>query len=166
LRLPGWCPSPELELNGTKLDLPSIATRGYAAIEREWQPGDRVELALPMSVQRVTAHPNVRQNAGCAALQRGPILYCLEEVDNGPNLASVVLPQASKLSAAFDDQLLGGVVRITGEALRPEPTDWKDRLYRPIVPQAMQPFTFTAIPYCLWANREPGEMRVWIRTDQ
>ena len=63
---------------------------GYIRIERTWQSGDQVELTLPMPVERIEAHPSVRQDAGRVALQRGPVVYCLEEVDNGPYLADVI----------------------------------------------------------------------------
>jgi DUF1680 family protein len=152
-------PDDELET----LDVASITERGYARIDREWRPGDQVELTLAMVVERIEAHPSVRQNAGCVALQRGPVVYCLEEVDNGPGLANVLLPRAAELSAAFDSDLPGGVAVITGQALRPVSQGWEGVLYRPAIPEKTEPFAFKAIPYCLWANREPGEMRVWIR---
>lgn len=163
LRIPGWCRQPALEVAGERQDLAAITTRGYARINRLWQPGDQVELRLSMPVERIEAHPRVRQDAGRIALQRGPLVYCLEEVDNGPNLAHVVLPREADLAVVFDEELLGGVAVITGEALRRDVRGWDEALYRPVRPIRMQRFPFKAIPYCLWANREPGEMRVWIR---
>jgi DUF1680 family protein len=129
--------------------------------------GDEVVLSLAMPVERMVAHPEVRQDAGCVALQRGPVVYCLEEVDNGPRLANVVLPREGRLTAAVDGQLFGGVGVITGDAVRIEPADWPADLYRPqsVLPAIRSPLTFKAIPYFLWANREPGEMRVWLRED-
>jgi hypothetical protein len=131
---------------------------GYAALRRVWQPGDRVGLTLPMPVERVRADPRVATAAGCVALQRGPVVYCLEEPDNGANLAALTLPRSAVLTARHDAALLGGCVVIEGEGGRsgPSPT-----LYRttpsPLAPQALR-----AIPYGLWANRGEGEMRVWI----
>jgi DUF1680 family protein len=118
-----------------------------------------------MPVERMTTHPKVRQNAGCVALQRGPLVYCLEEADNGPDLANVVLPADADLAATFDPDLLGGVVAITGEARHLDPAAWQGGLYQPHATQQItdSPFTFKAVPYGFWANREPGEMRVWIR---
>ena len=163
LRIPGWCRGAGLKVNGETLDVTSITTRGYARIDRAWHPGDQVELMLPMPVERIESHPNVRQSAGCVALQRGPIVYCLEEVDNGPGLANVVLPRDAELAVAFDSELLEGVSVITGEALRRDPQDREGGLYRPVGLKKMRSFVFKAVPYYLWANREPGEMRVWIR---
>ena len=124
-------------------------------------------LTLPMPVERMLAHPKVRQDAGKVALQRGPVVYCLEEVDNGAELANVSLPRASQLTAAFDPQLFGGVSVISGSAHRHAPREWNGDLYRPQATTVIDSseFTFKAIPYFLWANRAPGEMRVWIREE-
>lgn len=163
LRIPGWCRAYRLEVNGSPVAAP--ITNGYARLNRTWNAGDQVRLVLDMPVERMLAHPNVRQDAGRVALQRGPIVYCLEEVDNGSHLANVVLPRDSRLIAGMDSQLFGGVSVITGEAVRIAPASWSGDLYQP---QAVQPvaetkFTFRAIPYGFWANRAPGEMRVWLR---
>lgn len=162
VRIPGWCKDAQVQVNGRAVD-PSIH-RGYALIERTWQADDRVTLTLPMPVERVRSHPEVRQNVGCVALQRGPMVYCLEQTDNGPRLGDVILPPDSPLSAEFDAGLFGGSVVIIGEAVRSTPQNGSDDLYQttPITRQS-KPFTFRAVPYCFWANREPGEMRVWIR---
>lgn len=163
LRVPGWCRAARLHLNGEAVAL--APDRGYQLIDREWRAGDVVTLTLPMPVERVITHPKVRQNAGRVALQRGPVVYCVEEADNGPDLAQVVLPREAALTATFDPNLFGGVTVITGEATRPAPEDWPGGLYQPQATQsiAASPFTFKAIPYCFWANRAPGEMRVWLR---
>jgi DUF1680 family protein len=162
LRVPGWCHGAELKVNGQALEVDAITRRGYAKIDRTWQPGDQVELSLPMPVERMEAHPQVRQDAGRVALQRGPLVYCLEEVDNGPNLADVVIPPGAEFSVAFDPQLLGGVAVISGEALRRDPQEWQGALYRPAGSKTTR-FAFKAIPYYAWANRQAGEMQVWLR---
>ncbi len=164
LRIPDWCYDFQLAVNGEAQSL--LAEKGYVILAREWAAGDSVELKLSMPVERVLPHPNIRQTAGQIALQRGPLLYCLEETDNGPQLANVQIPAEAKLEAAFDTALFGGVSVITGEALRSERSDGSSALYRhrSQVNIADSRFTFRAIPYYLWANREPGEMRVWIRS--
>lgn len=162
LRLPGWCRDFQLEVNGTPFS--ATPANGYIHLRRQWMAGDEVMLSLPMPVERMAVHPAVRQNAGCIALQRGPVVYCLEEVDNGARLANVVIPPDARLTAV-DADLFGGIRVITGDALRIEPTNWQDGLYQSqsTVNYARSAFTFKAIPYCFWANREPGEMRVWLR---
>jgi hypothetical protein len=163
LRIPGWCRNARLQVNGA--DMPLNVERGYARIKREWTSRDQVSLTLPMPVERMVAHPKVRHDAGQITLQRGPVVYCLEEVDNGADLANVVLPRDSQLSATFDPNLFGGVSVITGKAVRPVPQAWPGGLYRPesALTIEIETFPFKAIPYCFWANREPGEMHVWIR---
>ncbi len=163
LRIPGWCREYTLAVNGTAVTTP--ATKGYVLIDREWASGDQISLVLAMPVERVLPHPQIRHDAGCVALQRGPVVYCLEEVDNGANLANVVLPLTSPLTAVFEPDLFGGIAVVKGAAQRAEPTDWKGGLYQPQSVQqiAHTPTTITAIPYFFWANRAEGEMRVWIR---
>jgi DUF1680 family protein len=163
LRVPDWCAEYTLEVNGQLVELQP--TRGYLRIERTWAEGEQVALTLAMPVERIAANPMVRQDAGCIALQRGPVVYCLEGVDNGAQLANVTIPRPNALAAVFDSTLFGGISVITGQAMRVEPAKWSGGLYQPqsSFQYAQTPFTFKAIPYCFWANREPGEMRVWIR---
>jgi len=162
LRIPGWCRRAALRVNGKAVGTEAITSKGYAKIKRPWSPGDRVELNLPMPVERIEAHPKVRQNRGRVALQRGPVVYCLEEVDNGPALRGIVLPRSAKLTARTDRRLFGGAVAIAGKALRLDAGDWAGGLYRPAASRT-RPAAIKAIPYFLWANRSPGEMLVWIR---
>ena len=163
LRIPRWCRDYHIEVNGGRVS--ARLDRGYAVIQRDWQSGDVVKLSLAMPIERMVSHPHIRQDAGCVALQRGPIVYCLEEVDNGAALSSVTLANAAQLTYAFDSELFGGVGTITGEAQRLDPTKWTDQPYQPASFQAaaQTTFTFKAIPYCFWANRQPGEMRVWLQ---
>lgn len=161
LRIPGWARGATIQVNGQPAQ-PQIV-KGYAMLNRTWQAGDTVTLELPMPVERIMSNPKVRQNVGCIAIQRGPIVYCLEEVDNGSNLAQIVLPRDSELTATFEPDLLGGVVTVSGTAKRVAPAEWTGGLYQTAVPTQAEPFTLKAVPYAFWANREPGEMRVWIR---
>lgn len=163
LRIPGWCRGYDVAINGQSQSLKP--QDGYIILRRQWQTGDCVTLILEMPVERIVPHPHIRQNAGHFALQRGPLIYCLEEVDNGAHLANVTIPNASQLETTFEDDVLGGMAVITGDALRIEPAGWLGGIYQPqaVVEYTKLPFKFKAIPYFLWANREPGEMRVWIR---
>jgi len=164
LRIPGWCVGASLTVNGKACKLKALARKGYAYIKRIWKKGDRVDLALPMPVERIAAHPHVRMNAGRVALQRGPVVYCLEEVDNGPDLAAIVLPSDAKLKARFQPDLLEGVTVITGRAARRTLADPRGGLYQPASPRSKS-LTNKAVPYFAWCNRKPGEMRVWIRQE-
>jgi DUF1680 family protein len=164
--MPGWCRKPAICVNGRPVNPARVARKGYACLRRVWQKGDRIELTLPMPVERVEAHPAVRMDCGEVALQRGPVVYCLEEVDNGSDLNDIVLPRNEELRARFAPRLLGGVVAIMGRGRRREASPWeKGDLYRTarsktrIVP-------IRAVPYSVWGNRRPGEMVVWIREEQ
>jgi len=161
LRVPGWSRGATLTVNGEKVD--AAANLGYACVERQWKSGDEVELTLPMPVERVEAHPAVREDAGCVALQRGPIVYCLEQADNHAPIHRIILPRDSKLTPNFEVNLLGGITVIKGNALVADDSDWDKTLYR-AEPAKLKPFDITAIPYCVWDHREPGEMRVWLRS--
>jgi len=160
LRLPGWCTAPGARLNGQKVDLGAHTRDGYLYLAREWRAGDVVTLDFPMPIQRVRAHPAVHHDAGCVALQRGPMVFCFEQADNGPLLSQLRLPKTAALTARFDHELLGGVVVIEGPAERVRASN--EELYSTAEP-AVSPATFTAVPYCFWNNRGEGEMRVWIR---
>ncbi|EPR27565.1 putative cytosolic protein [Geobacillus sp. WSUCF1] len=161
LRIPGWCRGAEVTINGENVDIAPLTKKGYAYIRRVWRQGDEMVLHFSMPVERIKAHPQVRVNAGKVALQRGPIVYCLEEVDNGPNLANLFLPRDAQLEAHFEPDLLEGVVVITGTAERVDESAWNDELYRPIEPRTYQ-VPFRAIPYYAWCNRGEGEMTVWV----
>ena len=91
LRIPGWCRQAQVRINGEEIDLSAGLEDGYAKISRRWNNGDRVELIMAMPVERIYSHPLVAVNQGRVALQRGPIIYCLEEIDNGPNLSAISL---------------------------------------------------------------------------
>ena len=162
LRIPGWCRAAKLKVNGKSIRSVDITKKGYARIKRIWQKGDTVELTLPMPVERVEAHPKVRMDCGRVALQRGPMVYCLEQTDNGTNLADIYLPAHAPLKAQYRPHLLGGAVTIRARGHQRSETEWKGKLYRSAGSQT-RPVDLLAVPYCLWANRKPGEMLVWIR---
>ncbi len=157
LRLPGWCRTPRLELNGRPENIEAV--RGYARLRRSWKPGDKITLELPMPVERVRADARVSAAAGQVALQRGPLVYCVEQADNGAQLSALSLPRENLLSTRFDPGLLGGCVVIEGQARR---TESGEKLYATDAPRVTT-VPFRAVPYALWANRGEGEMRVWLR---
>lgn len=165
LRIPGWCRKAALKVNGKAVRVESVTRKGYARIEREWAKGDRVALELAMPVELIEAHPAVRHDAGMVAIQRGPIVYCLEEVDNGANLADIRLARRPGLKARFDARLLGGVTAITGAGVRRDTANWRNQLYRPVGLSKEKTMRIKAIPYYAWNNRGVGEMIVWIRPE-
>ncbi|WP_136605195.1 glycoside hydrolase family 127 protein [Paenibacillus dokdonensis] len=157
LRIPGWCKDARVKINGEEASLEHLE-KGYLYIHRTWNDDDIVSIELPMRVERLRSNPLVSMNQGQIALQRGPVVYCVEEADNGANLAALRLPQDSDMKADYDEHLLNGIVKITAEGYRVEPVA---ALYTTEAPK-LSPQTITAIPYYAWCNREKGEMRVWL----
>ncbi|MCL4860630.1 MAG: glycoside hydrolase family 127 protein [Caldilineaceae bacterium] len=167
LRIPGWCDEWQVRVNGAPLAEEPALTKGYLAIHHTWEPGDQVELTLAMPVQSVWAHPAVRQMQGRLALQRGPIVYCMEGIDHGGvGLDRISLDPAAveRFTVEHRPDLLGGVTVLHGAGALIQEAGWEDALYRRNRPPTTQPVDVTAIPYCVWDNRAPGEMRVWFRT--
>ena len=169
LRIPGWCrdrqtpgglyrveqndrdnPAVSVEINGKPIDSSEL-DRGYVRITRRWQPGDVVRLKLPMPIRRMRADPRIQADVGRVALQRGPIVYCVEAVDHGGNVHSLSLPTTAKLFPLYRREWFGGMTVISCEGAQ-----------RQTGPQQTQPANLTAIPYYAWDNRTAGEMAVWL----
>ncbi len=134
-----------LLVNGA--EVPLFIRDGYAELTHNWQGTTRIELRLPMPVRRVIAHPAVGELDGLVALERGPLVYALEQVDNGSGLLEYALPYGGRLRAEYEPELLGGVTTIKGEAVNGNGRT---------VP-------FKAVPYYAWGHRDAGEMTVWLR---
>src|SRR5581483_2042189 len=155
LRIPGWCENASITVNGQKQENVLIE-KGYAMLSRKWNSGDSIDLTLPMPVKRAYADPNVKADVGRVAIMRGPIVYCLEGVDNSVPLKSLVLPKDAALSAEHRADLLGGVTVVKGKAKVVADED----------PAHDKDFAFTAVPYYAWDNRAPGQMIVWLAEDR
>jgi DUF1680 family protein len=175
VRVPGWAtgsPVPsdlyayvagDGKGNGVSLSVNGKAIRalplekGYARLTRRWERGDTVTLDLDMPVRRVRCHDKVEENRGRLALERGPIVYCLEAIDNGGHVRNIWIPANAKIGAEERADLLGGVTVLRGRAFA---------LHRDRVdgPAETTPIELTAVPYYAWDHREHGEMTVWIPT--
>ncbi len=153
LRIPGWAKnqvvpsdlysyleptheSPTVSVNGGAVE--TRLERGYLLIKRSWQKGDAVEINLPMPIRRVVSHKNVKENTGKVAIERGPLVYCAEAVDNGGHALDLSLVDDVALSAQHDMDFLSGLTLIKGGGL-------------------------TLIPYYAWSHRGEGEMTVWLK---
>jgi len=161
LRIPGWARHATLEINGETVDVGADSKDGYVAVRRTWSKGDAVALDLPMPVERIYAHPNVRMDIGRVCLKRGPFVYCAEQADNAVPVPRVRLPRNAGVEAVEKRDLFDGVVTLVASGRAARVDDWDDHLYRPD-PPLDEPAKWTAIPYFLWNNREPGSMVVWI----
>ncbi len=159
LRVPGWCQDATVSVKGGNISQPRIE-RGYFVLAREWRGGDSVVLDLPMPVQRMAANPNVPADVGQLAIQRGPIVYCVEQCDQKEAVTALFLPAEAQLKPVAAKKLLGGVTVIKGFAGIAAEQDWNNRLYQPAT--GTRRVELTAIPYYAWDNREPGPMKVWL----
>ncbi len=160
LRIPEWATSCRFKLNGKEIE-PQIQN-GYALIRRSWETGDGVELDLPLQPERVYADPRVAADVGRVALQRGPVVYCLEDVDQCRSVSEIALPRSARLSEKWEPDFLGGVVALEAEGLAPKNDQSTEPLYSPAKKMRTSPTRLKAVPYCAWDNRAPGSMAVWI----
>ncbi len=170
LRVPAWCEhGATVEVNGARVELP-LSPGSYAEIRRTWSPGDIVRLRLPMPVRRVECNPMVEHDAGRVALMRGPLLYCLEGVDNPQvDLRQLAIPGTGDIDATFRPELLGGVIALSLSGTVPaDAAPWDGKLYRTLsaTERGDNAVHVTAIPYHVWANREAGPMQVWLNLDR
>jgi DUF1680 family protein len=169
IRIPGWAqnqaiPSTlysyeqssaqkiEIKVNGKTVDYQM--QHGYAVISKKWKKNDKVELTLPMDVQRVIANTSLVDDNGKVALQRGPIMYCAEWKDNDGMASNLIVPKNTVFTTAFEPTLLNGVTVLKADVKSVN------------IDEAAQTIstsnkTMTAIPYYSWANRGKGEMTVW-----
>ena len=162
VRIPGWCATATIQVNGEAIAEPSVG-RGYCRLRRAWQAGDVVELDLPMPVRRIAADARVTADRGRVALQRGPLVYCIEAADNGDRVRQLALPRESPLTFEHRPELLGGVTVLHGNALVAQREGGPAQTGGPYpAAPAAERIEFTAIPYYAWDNRAPGAMVVWL----
>lgn len=167
-RIPGWCRSHRAV---TTAEVQERTEKGYLYLTGTWKDGDTVELDFPMEVRCLTANTRVREDAGKLAFMRGPVCYCMEEIDNGKNL-HLLRVDTEKLCAQGIDQAvtveknceLGHemwILKVPGRRLE-ECAD-EESLYTDYSPAASAEVTLTFVPYYAWNNRGEGEMSVWVR---
>ena len=162
LRLPDWCDNPHATLNGEVCE--GETRKGYLHLKRNWQEGDRIALTLPMPVRRVYGNPLLRHIAGKVAVQRGPLVYCLEEADNGAELHNLKLPKESAFTLLQGKGIFAHKILIQTNGVRMESRQAEQQaLYHyDQSPVAAAPKKLTFIPWFSWANRGEGEMRIWV----
>ncbi len=164
LRLPSWCGEKPvstdlysftdkvgrytLKINGK--DFSANLEKGYLVVKRVWKKGDKISLDFPMDIRKIKANDNVEDDRGKIALQRGPVVYCIEGVDNGNSVFDKSILKNEKITYKYEPALLGGVVTLTGKAL--ELTQDGN----------VKTVDFKAIPYSTWNNRGNHEMEIWI----
>jgi DUF1680 family protein len=160
LRIPAWSKNSSVSLTKTS------ATPGqYLALRRTWKPGDKLTLHLDMSPHLIAANPRISEDTGKVAVQRGPLVYCLEQPDQSAKIPDLSLIAKSDFASEFRKDLFGGVVILKhAGAVYQNPLD-REPLYETLDEAAKRktnPVQLTFIPYYAWANREPSPMEVWV----
>jgi len=160
-RIPGWAEGAKISVNGKVLPLEN-KPGSYTALNRTWKSGDVIELVLPMEAKLIESNPLVEENRNQVAVQRGPVVYCLESNDfDGKNIFNAVIP--SSISFKTTALTIGSaqVISLEGEARLTEKTDWSNTLYHPIS-KNNQVTPIKLVPYFAWGNRGHSEMSVWL----
>ncbi len=163
LRIPAWCGLATLTINGQAMKL--NMRHGYAIVTRAWKAGDTVFLTLTMPPQLLMGNPNIESIHHCAAIIRGPLVYCVEQPDCEAQtpLLDVQIDATKPLEVHDRPDLLGGVTTIRAVGVLTDVTAWQNCLYKPLrQADILRSVNLVAIPYFAWANRGPGAMRIWI----
>ena len=169
LRVPHWAEQPTLTVNGTAVD--TAPADGWWVVSRQWNEGDEMVLVLPLEPRFTVADPRLDAARGAVAVEYGPLVYCLEAVDNpGHRLDDLCVDTAVAPEVLAVDGALEGVaiIRTGGRVRRP----WSGSSWWPYRPaggasagdEPKDSVPLTAVPYYAWGNREPGAMRIWLPT--
>ena len=161
VRIPDYAKEARVSVNGQAVE--ALKTKkGYAMLDLSGA-SCRVRLDLTILPRLVRANPQVREDAGKVAVMKGPLVYCLEEADNGKNLPSLYLDGEGELEEVFDEELLGGTVVIRVPGKRISQKGWEEHELYKEAPPEYEEVTLTLIPYPYWNNRGAGEMLVWVK---
>ena len=161
LRIPGYTKEFTVWRGAQKIKTPLIK-KGYLMIT-DLAASEEIKISCDMKARFVYANPKVRADEGKACIMRGPLVYCLEETDNGENLSSLYVDTKKALTENWEEQLLGGVMSVEAKGKRILEDHWTaEELYKEQPPE-LKDVTLKAVPYCYWGNRKTGEMAVWIR---
>ena len=162
LRLPDWCDKPQVTLNGAPVT--QDVRKGYLHISHLWREGDTLQLTLPMPVRRIYGNPLVRHQARQVAVQRGPLVYCLEQADNGEQLHNLQLPRDARFSTVEGKGIFARKILLQAPGYKQTAKDAENQAlwHYDRAPSSRQPQVLTFIPWFSWANRGEGEMRIWV----
>lgn len=163
LRIPEWAAGASVRVNEAIIE-PAATASTYVSVRRRWQPGDRVQLDLPLRVRTLAAHPAVEETRNQVALMRGPVVYCLEEPDlpAGCRVSDIALPAGTDFQPVMMEDALGRYVALAGTGVCHR-SEFGAELYREIEPvPRVERVPVRLIPYFAWCNRGVSEMSVWL----
>lgn len=159
IRVPEYAEDPVVTING--LQICPRMEKGYAVLPLEGREFV-IEFRFGMPARLQYADPRVAADAGKCAIKKGPLVYCLEETDNGSNLAALILDNKAALKECHEESLPGNQVSVVAEGWRLDPGGLDGKLYSSM-PPVCQRAALRFVPYCFWGNRKPGEMAVWVK---
>jgi len=168
VRIPAWVREAKTAVNGKTLG--GARAGQYLPIDRKWSPGDMVSLNFPMRAEIIASNPRVAEDTGRVAVQRGPVVYCMEQLDQPDGAAlsdlSIALTETvnKDFQADYQASLLGGVMVLHHDGAAYEVSSAQEPLYAPVsaITRRMRPENLTLIPYYVWANRKETAMQVWV----
>lgn len=157
LRIPDWCKKYSISESDAQLK------NGYLTISKQLVKGDEIVLDMEMPVEIIEANPRVREDAGKLAVQRGPVVYCIEQADNGTDIHRNYITAETEFKPEFDDGFFGGAMVLKSKGKKLMQDEWDaDTLYRSASAPKFEDADLKWIPYYLWSNRGEGEMTVWV----
>ena len=161
LRIPAWCQNAKILVNGEPVNV-ETKSESYAAVTRQWKKGDVVTLDMPMDTKLIEANPLVEECRGQVAVQRGPIIYCLESNDlNGTDIDNIAIPADAKFTPVETTIEGSRIMALETEAVNCNEASWQNTLYREIG-KDKNTVKIRLIPYYAWGNRGKSEMTVWM----
>jgi hypothetical protein len=166
VRLPGWTPGAAVSVNGEPV---GGGSGSYLTLSRTWKAGDTITISMDMPARLMTSDPRARENRHSVAIQRGPLVYCMESVDNAFDVYDLRLAPDVEIAAQHRPDLLGGVTVLSGAGAVPQETEAQGPLFRPLEEEAkvaLQSVRWEAVPYYAWANRGPARMNVWFLKEE
>lgn len=160
LRIPSWCDAYSVTVNDQKYDVK--VDKGYAVVTGNWKKGDFIALDMPMRAKLIEANPLVEEARGQVAVQRGPIIYCVESQDlGGLDIDNIALPVDASFTPVETNIAGSRMMALEGEAVNRGESTWSGQLYREVGRQKNK-VKIRLIPYYAWGNRGKGEMSIWI----
>ncbi len=160
IRVPAYAENFVIKVDGKVAD--ASVRNGYMILKGKWQE-QTIGVTFDMPAQIVFANPKVRANAGKAAIIKGPLVYCLEQEDNGENLSNLFIDTKKPLEEYYEENLLKGVVIVKAKGRRMREKEWNTNALYGIKPVGFEDTELTFVPYCNWGNRKTGEMAVWVK---
>ena len=163
IRIPDWAGNTSILINSQEHDI-VVKPGAFTKIHRNWQNGDVIHILMPMEIRMIEGHPRIEEIRNHVAIQRGPVVYCLESADisDDTHILDVFLPINSELKAKHRPRFLGGITTITGEVWIKKDDQSNSSMYRILNKPDWKAVNTTFIPYFAWSNRGPSDMTVWM----